>query len=92
VLTKEDDKRLCLILERQKGQTIGTTKQAPNERRQEKKTLVFQLSVKEKKIMKGYILPLRGTQYDWHDQNKVLIIQGKKREVLALSSTNVNEK
>jgi len=50
------------------------------------------LSVKEKKIMKGYILPLRGTQYDWHDQNKVLIIQGKKREVLALSSTNVNEK
>jgi|SRR5712671_7796745 len=50
------------------------------------------LSVKEKKMMKGYILLLRGTRYDWHDQNKVLIIQGKKREVLVSSSTNVNEK
>jgi len=48
------------------------------------------LRAKEEKIMKGYGLPLKGTQYDWHDQNKGPIIQGKKREVLVSSSTNIN--
>ena len=35
--------------------------------------------------MKGYALFLKGTQYDWCDQNKVLIKQGKKKKVLTLS-------
>ena len=35
--------------------------------------------------MKGHALFLKGMQYDWCDQNKVLIKQGKKKKVLALS-------
>jgi len=35
--------------------------------------------------MKGHALFLKGTQYDWYDQNKVLIKQGKKKKVLVLS-------
>jgi len=42
--------------------------------------------------MKGYILPLKGTQYNWCNQNKVPITQGKKKKVLVLLSTNVNQR
>jgi len=35
--------------------------------------------------MKGHALFLKGTQYDWCDQNKVLIKQGKKKKVLVSS-------
>jgi len=43
-------------------------------------------------MIKGYALPMKGMKYDWHNQNKVLITRGKRREVLVSSSTNVNEK
>jgi len=52
----------------------------------------FKLSAKEEKMMKGYAILLKDMQYDWHDQNKALIIQGKKREVLGSSSTNINQR
>ena len=55
-----------------KEQIIGATKQAPNQRWQ-RWGRRSKLSTKEEKMMKGYILPLKGTQYDWYDQNKVLI-------------------
>jgi len=50
------------------------------------------LSAKEEKMMKGYAILLKGMQYDWRDQNKGPIIQGRKREVLASSSTNINQR
>ena len=56
-----------------KEQIIGATKQVPNQREQ-RRGQCSKLSAKEEKMMKGYILPLKGTQYDWHDQNKVPII------------------
>jgi len=35
---------------------------------------------------------LKGTRYDWYDQNKRQSTRDKKKKVLALSSTNINQR
>ena len=35
---------------------------------------------------------MKGTRYDWHDQNKRQSTQDKKKKVLVLSSTNINQR
>ena len=51
----------------------------------------LKLSAKEEKTMKGYALPLKDMQYDWCDQNKHWSEEARKK-VLALASTNANQK
>src|SRR5712671_5600030 len=85
-------KGYALSLKGKKGKRLVQPNKCQIKDDKKRRCWCSKLSVKKKKTMKGYILPVRGTQYDWHDQNKALITQGKKREVLASSSTNVNEK
>ena len=49
-------------------------------------------STKKRRRWKGYALSLKGTRYDWYDQNKCQSTRDKKKKVLALSSTNINQR
>jgi len=52
---------------------IGATKQVPIKDDKKRRYWHCKLSTKEEKTMKGYALSLKGTQYDWCNQNKALI-------------------
>jgi len=69
VPTKEDNKRLYLILEKAKAKMIGMTKQVPIKDDKKKKMLGLEIkSTKEEKTMKGYALSLkRQRANNWHN-------------------------